>query len=73
MRVNGTVGTADRRTAGDSDADKQRLVGAGIEAGGQERCGVKDACGPRSRPYRLPGHEVQLEQVTLLLLKRESL
>ena len=29
-RANGTVGTADRRTAGGSDADKQRLVGAGI-------------------------------------------
>ena len=28
--ANGTVGTADRRTAGGSDADKQRLVGAGI-------------------------------------------
>lgn len=44
-RANGTVGTADRRTAGGSDADKQRLVGAGIEAGGQEQCGAEDAGG----------------------------
>ena len=29
MRANGTVGTADCRTAGDSGADKQRFVGAG--------------------------------------------
>ena len=30
MRANGTVGTADCRTAGDSGADKQRFVGAGV-------------------------------------------
>ena len=39
------MGTADCRTAGGSGADKQRLVGAGIEAGGQERCGAEDAGG----------------------------
>ena len=30
MRANGTVGTADCRTAGGSGADKQRFVGAGV-------------------------------------------
>lgn len=34
-RANGTVGTADRRTAGGSDADKQRLVGAVTQDGRQ--------------------------------------
>ena len=44
-RANGTVGTADRRTAGGSGADKQRLVGAGVEAGGQGQCGAEDVGG----------------------------
>ena len=39
------MGTADRRTAGGSGADKQRLVGAGIEAGGQEQRRAEDAGG----------------------------
>ena len=30
MRANGTVGTADCRTAGGSGADKQRFVGVGV-------------------------------------------
>ena len=30
MRANGTVGTADCRTATASGADKQRFVGAGV-------------------------------------------
>lgn len=44
-RANGTVGAADRRTAGGSGDDKQWLVGAGIEAGGQEQCRAEDAGG----------------------------
>ena len=39
------MGTADRRTAGGSGADKQRLVGAGVEAGGQGQCGAEDVGG----------------------------
>ena len=34
-RANGTVGTADCRTSCGSGADKQRIEGAGIYAGGQ--------------------------------------
>lgn len=44
-RANGTVGTADCRTAGGSGADKQRLVGADREAARQERRGAEDAGG----------------------------